>query len=358
MKKIKVGIWGLGRAGFKMHVPEIGKFPDMFEIVTGCDLDPERTKALKEKFPACNVYQDPDSFLRDKNIELVTVATRSPDHVPHTLKALSKGYYVFIEKPIAMTYADAKKLKKASQKYPGKLFLRHNRRFERGFHHISEIIASGILGDVYEIKLHRHGYQRRSDWQTLIKCGGGQLNNWGPHIIDHGLRMLESPVAEIWSDLKKIAAVGDAEDHIKIILKGENGRIVDIEISGGVAIQQPEYIVFGTKGSLVCDGDSGSNTITMKYIDPKQKLKKIKADPGNPPLNVVTSVGAAGKQENIRWIEKSMPVAPRSGQTMSNIWKALFETVRKRKKFPISIDEGLEVVRVTEIVKKNSLFAR
>ena len=45
----------------------------------------------------------------------------------------------------------------------------------------------------------------------LIDCGGGQLNNWGPHIIDHALQFLDYKVAEVWSDLKRVAAVGDAE---------------------------------------------------------------------------------------------------------------------------------------------------
>ncbi|MFA6101848.1 MAG: Gfo/Idh/MocA family oxidoreductase [Victivallaceae bacterium] len=348
MKKIKVGIWGLGRAGYCMHISEIAKFPDMFEIVAGCDIAKDRVKAAKEKVPSCRFYSRQEEFLKDPEVELVSVATRSPDHTAHALKALAAGKYVFLEKPVALTYADAKKLKKASEKYPGKLFLRHNRRFEAPFNHIREIIASGVLGEVYEVKLHRHGYQRRNDWQTIIACGGGQLNNWGPHIIDHALRFLESPVAKVCSDLKKIAAVGDAEDHLKIVLTGKNGRIVDLEISGGVAIPQPEYIIFGTKGALTCQG----NTITMRYIDPKQKFLKIKAYPDNPPLN-----GVFGNEEVLKWVEKTVAVAPKSKCDTHDIWQALYNTIRKGKPYPITIDEGMEVVRITELVKKGSEFA-
>jgi hypothetical protein len=48
--------------------------------------------------------------------------------------------------------------------------------------------------------------------------------NWGPHIVDHALRMLDSPVKHIWSNLRRVAAVGDAEDHLKIVLTGASGR--------------------------------------------------------------------------------------------------------------------------------------
>ena len=348
MKKIKVGIWGLGRAGYCMHISEASRFPEMFEIVAGCDLAKDRLKASKEKLPSCRFYSNQEEFLKDPEVELVSIATRSPDHTAHALKALAAGKYVFLEKPIALTYADAKKLKKASEKYPGKLFLRHNRRFEAPFAHIREIIASGVLGDVYEVKLHRHGYQRRNDWQTIIGCGGGQLNNWGPHIIDHALRFLDSPVANVWSDLKKIAAVGDAEDHLKIVLTGKNGRIVDLEISGGAAISQPEYVIFGTKGALTSQG----NSITMKYIDPKQKFIKIKAYPDNPPLN-----GVFGNAEVLKWIEKTVEVAPKAKCDTHDIWQALYNAIRKGKPYPITIDEGIEVVRITELVKKGTEFA-
>ena len=348
MKKIKVGIWGLGRAGNLMHIGEIAKFPDMFEVVAGCDIDNERITAAKEKLPSCRFYGKSDEFLKDPELELVSIATRSPDHTAHALQALSAGKYVFLEKPIALTYADAKKLKKASEKYPGKLYLRHNRRYESPFTHIREIIASGVLGDIYEVKLHRHGYQRRNDWQTIIGCGGGQLNNWGPHIIDHALRFLDSPVANVWSDLKKIAAVGDAEDHLKIVLTGKNGRIVDLEISGGAAISQPEYVIFGTKGALTCQG----NSITLKYIDPKQKFLKIKAYSDNPPLT-----GVFGNAEVLKWIEKTVEVAPKAKCDTHDIWQALYNAIRKGKPYPITIDEGMEVVRITELVKKGTKFA-
>ena len=348
MKKIKVGIWGLGRAGQTMHASEIAKFPEMFELVAACDTAADQIKTFQGRQPACRLYNNPAEFLKDREVELVSIATRSPDHTTHALQALAAGKIVFLEKPIALTYAVAKKLKKASLKYPGKLFLRHNRRFEAPFVAIRDIIKSGVMGAVYEIKLHRHGYQRRNDWQTLIACGGGQLNNWGPHIVDHALRFLESPVANIWSDLKKIAAVGDAEDHLKIVLTGENGRIVDLEISGGVAIPQPEYVIFGDRGALVCQG----NTITLKHIDPKQKFQKIKALSINPPIE-----GGFGNSEVLRWEEKTIQVVPKSeGDDSHLIWQALFNAVRKNKPFPITIDEAVEVVRVVDVVKKNSKF--
>ena len=298
---------------------------------------------------ACATYLDIDAFLADTNMELVSIATRSADHVDHTVKALEAGKFVFLEKPIALTLADAERLQAASERYPGRLFLRHNRRFEAAFQHIREIIASGILGNVYEVKLHRHSYQRRYDWQTLIDCGGGQLNNWGPHIIDHALRFLESPVAEQWGNLKKVAAVGDAEDHISITLKGENGRVVSLEISGGVALEQATYVVFGDRGALTCD----ERDIKLNYLRPDFTPSECHAHAESPPMN-----GSFGNTEKLPWVRKTIMVEPETACDTDSIWDHLFAAVREGVPFPITMEEAMDVVRVSAKAKAGTEFER
>lgn len=339
---IKIGILGMGRAGGSMISAEAAKRPEKFTIAAICDECEEQSAPYKEKF-SCKSYTDEKELFADKELELLVIATPSKLHVKNALEALKTGKHVFLEKPIALTYQDALKLEKAAKKSKGKLLLRHNRRFEPAFQHIREIIASGILGEVFEVKLRRNAYQRRNDWQTLIECGGGQLNNWGPHIIDHSLRFLDSPLKELWSDLKLVAAVGDAEDHLKIVMKGENGRIVDMEISGGAAITEPEYIIFGKKGALSCDGKN----ITLRYIDPEVKLPAVK---------VIKGIPKGFNSEKLPWIEKTIPVAPEAKCDTDSIWDYIYETLRNGKEFPITFEQALEVVRVTTEVKKKSEF--
>ena len=343
---IRIGIWGLGRAGWGMHCAELDRFKNEFEIVAGCDIDKNRADELAKRYPKARVYTDGNKFLADKNIELVAVAVRSPQHVDYAIRALEAGKLVFLEKPIAISVKGLKKLEQAAKKYPGKIFLRHNRRFESCFNHVFEIMHSGILGDVYEIKLCRHGYQFRDDWQTIVSCGGGQLNNWGPHLIDQGLRLLESPLASVWSDLKNVASLGDAEDHLKIILKGKNGRIIDIEISGGVALPSPVYAVYGTRGSLTSDDEQD---IKLKYLDPKMKMPKTPAHPETPPRD-----GGFGGSVQPKWIRKTIMTEPANGHYSKEIYHILYQTIREGKPYPIKLEEGFEVVRVTEMVKKQN----
>ena len=345
---IRVGLAGIGRAGWGMHCGELAKYPDQFQLVAACDTEQSRLDLMAEKY-ACATYTDFAEMVQDPDVDLVSVATRSPEHTPHAILALAAGKYVFLEKPVALSYAQALELKAVADRFPGKLFLRHNRRFEPCFNHIQEIIASGKIGEPYEFKLRRHGYQRRDDWQTIIACGGGQLNNWGPHIVDHALRFLESPVAEIWSDLKKIAAVGDAEDHLKVVLRGENGRIVDLEISGGVALSEPVYHIAGTRGAI---RSVNEKTIELKYLDPEQVLPEIEANPASPPIKA-----SFGNAEPLRWIEETLDTAPAEGCNTGSIYGELYSAIREGKPYRITLAEGLEVVRVTDVVKANSEFA-
>ena len=250
---IRIGLVGLGRAGRGMHLQELAGKQSLHQVVAVCDILEERRAEIAAQL-GCESYASIEELLADPYVELVDIATRTRDHFAHAMLALAAGKDVFLEKPICLSYSEALQLKGAAAQSAGTLYIRHNRRFDPDFVHVREIIASGILGEVYEIRLARHGYSRRDDWQTIVEHGGGQLLNWGPHVVDHALRFLESPVESQYSDLKRIAAVGDAEDHVKIVLRGTNRRIVDLEISGGVAIGAPTYLVFGSKGSLSLSG--------------------------------------------------------------------------------------------------------
>lgn len=342
---IKVGLVGLGRAGWGMHLPEMGPRADKFQVVACYDPIAARMEKAQERL-GCRVCRSYEELLGDPEVEMVDIASPSLFHVPQAVLALKAKKFVFLEKPAAMNDGEGKKLKAAAKKSKG-LFIRHNRRFEPAFTHIGEIMASGLLGRVFEIKLRRHSYARRDDWQTLISSGGGQLNNWGPHLIDHAVQFLGGRATEVWGDLKKVAAVGDAEDHLKIVFRDKHGLVVDVEISGGAALPEPEYLIFGTKGALTCDGKE----ITLKYLDPSAGLAPRKARKDTPPVE-----GPFGSPDVLPWKEEKIKVSPKASCDTDTIWDHLHGAIRLDKTFPISLDESLEVVRVTSLVKKGSPF--
>ena len=347
MKKIKVAIWGLGRAGWGMHTHEIDRCPGCYEIAGCYDILPERMAQMQKKYPACKAYSSPEEMLADPEIELVAVAVRSRDHVKFDIQVLEAGKYLIAEKPIAVSYAEAMKLKEVSDRHPGKMFCRQNRRFEACFQQVQEIIREGILGDIYEIKLCRHNYQRRADWQALKSCAGGQLNNWGPHLIDHALQFIHAPLESVWSDLRLVAAMGDAEDHFKAVLRGTNKIVVDIEVSGGVAIPSPVYAVYGTRGTLISQDEK---EIQLKYADTEKTEPAEPASDATPP-----NEGVFGANKPIVWIEETRPVAPESGLAGDDFYKVVYRTLAEGAPYPVKPEEAFEVVRVTEMIRNGHI---
>ena len=344
---IKIGVVGLGRIGMSVHRECLKERPDKFTVVAACDLIADRSARYAEEF-GCRTYERIEDLIADPEVEVVDIATRSCDHYRHAKMALLAGKSVLVEKPFCETYEEAKELVKLGGQPAGpRIFVRHNRRFEEGFIRVNEIIDSGILGEVYEIRLARNEYQRRNDWQTIMEFGGGQLLNWGPHIVDHSLRFCGGRYETMFADIKRVAAVGDAEDHIKLVFKGVNGRVVDMEISGGVAQPVPEYRVYGTKGGLIGE----NNTLKLKYLDPSVELAEIKADPSTPGAS-----SAFGNEETLVWKEETIELNP-CDQT-AVVWDYFYEAYRNNKPYPITSEQAMEVVRVLELAKAGTVFEK
>ncbi len=363
-RPIRTAIVGAGRAGWGMHCTELDRRTDRFAIVACCDTHEPWRARFAERYGDALVTHSIDEILAS-DVELVAIATRSVDHYDHALRALKAGKIVFLEKPMCSTYEQAQHLKRESESGPGTLYVRHNRRFEPGFREVHAIIRSGVLGDLVQIRLARTSFGRRNDWQTLLEYGGGQLSNWGSHIIDHGLQFLGAPAQPLRSidgHLARVAAVGDAEDHVKILLTGASGAIVDIEVSGGAATPAPEYTVWGTRGGLVGMG----NTLSLRYLDPSAELPPREVFAGVPGSEFAQPSGklALGKRtigsnfgqpEELPWIEETRIVP--AGDP-SEIWDHLYESIREETAFPVSLQEAVEVMRVIDSVREGTEFAQ
>lgn len=335
---IKVGVVGLGRAGWGIHVKRM-RDDERFKITAVTDLQEDRLQEAKDEF-GCDTFTDFNDFIKNADCDLVVVASQSVDHAPHTIAALKSGRHVVVEKPMAMTVAEATKMIKAAEAADKKLFVHQNYRYHADVQHIKEIIKSGILGRVFEIRIRALGFSRRNDWQTLQKFGGGNLNNTCPHFIDAALLLLDSPVKRIFTDLQLTTDVGDADDHAKILLKGENGRVVDMEVSTSCAFPENKWTLLGTNGTLISDG----KTSQLKYFNPKE-LKPLK-------VNEATPEGRKyGSGDVIPWKEETRES---TADVPTDFYDNVFSVLKKRKKMDITPEEVREVMRVIEKAHKEN----
>lgn len=329
---LKVGVIGLGRAGWHIHILRL-RDDKRFWVSAVNDTQEERLLQAQAELGS-QTFSDYADFLKNANCEVVVVASQSVDHAAHTIAALESGRHVVVEKPMAMDTAEAQAMIAAANAAGKKLFVHQNYRYSPDVKHIQEVIHSGLLGRVFEIRVRALDFSRRNDWQTLQKYGGGNLNNTCPHYIDAGLLLLESPLKTSFTDLQLTTDVGDADDHAKIILKGENGRVIDLEISTSCAFPEPKWTVLGTAGTLRSDGE----TSEIKYFD-RAELKPLMVEEG-PPVN-----RGYGNGEELPWREETRSSL---AKVPADFYDNVFAVLRNGAEMDILPEQVLEVIRVIE----------
>lgn len=343
MRIIKVGTVGMGRIGRFGHIPEVCSLPERFQYVAVADNAPDRLEHLPDGVKNARKYASLEEMLKDPEVELVTVGVRHQDHVPMALRIMEAGKIAVVEKPVATGMAEMELLRKAREKHPGKLFFRHNRRFEAAFLKVRELIRAGVIGEPQYIKLYRSvGCCRRNDWMTMTQFYGGLLTNWGPHLIDQALQLLDSPVRDIWADVRRVISIGDGDDLFKLLLKAENGRVADIEVSGCNTMPGREMEIIGNRGTIVHEGGN----IRARYIDPCVELKELQPHPENPPLEY------GNFDEKLYFVESryEAPANPPS------VLETVYDEIVNGIPCPVTFEQAAEVVRVTEEAFRRSGF--
>lgn len=329
---VKVGVIGLGRAGWHIHIARLRDDP-RFCVSAVNDTQEERLHQAQTELGS-QTFSDYDDFLKNADCELVIIASQSVDHATHTIKALESGRHVVVEKPMAMDTAEAQRMIDAAQAAGRELFVHQNYRYSPDLRHIQDVIQSGLLGRVFEIRIRVLNFARRNDWQTLQKFGGGNLNNTCPHFIDASLVLLEAPLKMMFADLQLTTDVGDADDHAKIILKGENGRVIDLEVSTSCAFTEPQWTVLGTAGTLRSDGE----TSEIKYFDPAE-LKPLEVEEGAPANR------GYGNAEELPWREETRSSL---AEVPTDFYDNVFAVLRNDAPMDILPEQVMEVMRVIE----------
>lgn len=319
--RIGVGILGLGRSGFTLHAETLAAHPS-FRVAAVADPLPERLEEAQQRF-GCAAHADPAALLADPGCAVVVVATPSHTHAPLALAAVAAGRHVVVEKPVAQSLEELDAMTGAAAARGVLLAGFQPQRYAADFVAVREVIASGRIGRVVEIRRRSSGYNRRADWQMLRRMGGGELRNNGPHFIDQMLALLGPGEVEVWADLQHTVGAGDAEDHVKLCLRGAGGTVGDIEISRCDAFGAPEWGVLGTAGGI-----SGSaRELRLRWFDPAE-LPPLELDAGAAPGR------RYGTGETIPWREET--IRPQQGRSAHALfYDGLADTLLRGLPLPI-----------------------
>lgn len=271
-ERVGVGIIGCGavaRQRLKGPYPELH---DLAEVVATCDPLRERAETLatdsRQLGADCQVYTDLGALLADPRVQAVDICTPHPAHAEPTIAAAEAGKHVLVEKPIATTLADGRRMVAAARAAGLVLCVNEQLRVQEPVIRAREMIAAGEVGTVAVARAHRIGYLggvwMASGWRhDASKAGGGMLLDQGPHYFNM-LRTLVGPVAgEVTHVAARATTVREdwrAEDTAVVILQFESGLLAEALYCW--ATRTPELgavgSVYGARGSLdVMPADAG-----------------------------------------------------------------------------------------------------
>lgn len=262
MKKVKIGIIGIGNMG-SSHALNIvkGKVKNA-ELTAVCDIDNNKLEWSKNKLNKnIGCYNDPDQFLAKANIDSVIIATPHYDHPSLAIKGFERGLNVLIEKPAGVYTKNVRKMNEMSKKSDKKFAIMYNQRTRSVYKKLKDLIDSGEIGEIkrsnWIIDWYRpQSYYNSGGWRATWKGeGGGVLLNQDPHQLDIWQWVCGMP--------KKIRAFShfgkyhdiEVEDDVTAYVEYENGATGVFITSTGIAPETNRLEITGDRGKLIVENN-------------------------------------------------------------------------------------------------------
>ncbi len=249
----KTAVVGCGRTANDLHAKVLEIHPE-FKITAICDINPEALEKYSKRFPEARKYDDYHDMLQSDEFDFVIILTFSHTHTPIALDFINAGKNVLITKPWAITTEEADALIDASKKnnvIVMPFIPCHN---GADVEKLREVIAAGTIGKVFRVYRSQMTFGKRSDWQTLKSYAGGYLNNWGPHLVDQALHLVDENIKTVYAHKRQVINPGDADDMFCSTLTTESGVIVQID-HNIITDYLPNWVVQGDKGTIYVKGN-------------------------------------------------------------------------------------------------------
>lgn len=302
MKKLKIGVVGIGGMGRNTHLPSLGSMQDV-QIVAVCDINPAKMEI--EGLEGVQKYTDYKEMIDKADIDAVDICTPNYLHSDIAVYALDHGKHVFCEKPDAVSLSERKRMTEAERKSGKTLMVMRNNRHVPPSKYLRDRIAAGECGEIYAGRcgwVRRRGIPGKGGWfTTKAQSGGGPLIDLGVHMLDLAIYLMGNPRAvsvsgatfckfadaEDISDSvhsqfgeKNADGVFDVEDLATGFVRFDNGACLQLEFSWASNIDKEVRFVElrGTKSGLFWRDEQ----LTM-FTERSGQLvdEEIKCNPGN-----------------------------------------------------------------------------
>lgn len=243
------------------------------DIAAVCDIVPKHMETVLAKHSlesdkAILRFSDYRQILNQVKPNLVAIATESGNHAQIALDCIDAGCNVIIEKPIALSLADADEIIDRAKRSNVKVCACHQNRFNKAIQHMRKALESGRFGKLSHGTVHvrwnrNKEYYQQAPWRGTWAQDGGVLMNQSIHGIDLLRWMMGDEIDEVFSyTAQRFHHYLECEDIGLAVVRFKNGAIGTIEGTTNVFPKNLEetLYLFGETGTVKIAGKS-TNTI-------------------------------------------------------------------------------------------------
>ena len=238
-----------------------------------CDVRPERAEAFGSR-AGVPAFTDMDEMMTTVKPDLVAILTPSGNHAEHAQRLAPYGAHLVVEKPMALTLADADAMIEACERHGCRLFVVKQNRFNVPVVKLREALEAGRLGRITmgTVRVRwcrRQDYYDQDQWRGTWAFDGGVLANQASHHIDLLQWML--------GDVESVCAFGatalakvETEDTAAAILRFRGGAIGVIEATTAVRPKDIEgsLSILGERGTVEIGGFAVNQMKTWMFEEP------------------------------------------------------------------------------------------
>jgi scyllo-inositol 2-dehydrogenase (NADP+) len=336
---MRVAIVGYGLAGRVFHAPLIAATNglDLSYIVTS---SAARAQQATGEHPEAQVVRTVEELWAATPPELVVVASANESHVPIASAAIEHGVPVVVEKPMALTAADAEALADRADRAGIMMTVFQNRRWDTDQLTLRRLIEENALGEIarYESRFERWrpDLDPAKPRETLApEEGGGVLLDLGVHLVDQAMALF-GPVAEVYAEIASRRGAR-AEDDVFLALRHASGTVSHLHASAVTPSTGPRLRVQGTTGGFL-----------VPQLDPQEAALRA----GHRP-DTVEGWGKPEEWEYGRLVagERSVPVPPVPGD-----WPRFYALVRAALRNggspPVDARDAVASLRVLDAARR------
>ena len=346
---IRIAIVGCGRIA-KRHAELLGSGQIAgAKLVAVCDLLADRAQAFAAKYDVPG-FTSVANLLEKSDADVITVLTPSGSHAALSIEASSAGRHVIVEKPMALTLADADAMIRAADEAGNQLFVVKQNRFNVPVVKAREALEAGrfgklVLGTVRVRWCRDQSYYDHDAWRGTWAQDGGVIANQASHHVDM-LGWFMGPVESVHARCSRALVNIEAEDTCVATLKFRNGALGIVEATGATRPKDLEgsLSVLGAGGTVEIGGFAVNHIRHWNFVEPAPEDADVMERFSVNPPNVYGFGHQAYYEHVVDCLRNGTPalVDGREGRASLELVAALYESMASGKEvmLPLKVEHS------------------